>query len=237
MNRFTKIIKAIMVSIAVVCTMGITLQARGQNGNGSHNGHEYVDLGLPSGTLWATCNVGATTPEGFGDYFAWGETRPKNYYDWSTYKWCNSEHDRTINLTKYCNYSSYGYNGFTDNLTTLQPCDDAAAANWGGDWRMPTKEDWWELFNNTTLIWNTKNGVYGMFFIASNGQSLFFPAAGCRYENEIVVVGSRGLYWSSLLDTGFTDSAWNLDFEAEKTGTWWSARQVGLSVRPVCSKH
>ena len=98
----------------------------GNSGGGSGDEHAYVDLGLPSGTLWATCNVGADTPEGYGDYFAWGETQPKDVYNWSNYQYCNGSHDQ---LTKYCNNSSYGYNGFTDNLTTLQPGDDAATAN------------------------------------------------------------------------------------------------------------
>ena len=101
------------------------------NTTGIANGHEYVDLGLPSGTLWATCNVGASKPEDYGGYFAWGETNPKNVYDWTTYKLCRGT-DRT--LTKYCNDSYYGYNGFTDNLNTLQSNDDAATANWGIGW-------------------------------------------------------------------------------------------------------
>ena len=78
------------------------------------DGHEYVDLGLPSGTLWATCNVGADTPEGYGDYFAWGETEPKEVYSWETYKWCNGDE---YSMTKYCTNSQYGYNGFTDGST------------------------------------------------------------------------------------------------------------------------
>ena len=109
--------------------------------------HDYVDLGLPSGTLWATCNVGADSPEDYGDYFAWGETQPKDTYDWSTYQYCNGSYNT---LTKYSveffdswyeQYTNYGYNGFIDNLTTLLPEDDAATANWGADWRMPTKKD------------------------------------------------------------------------------------------------
>ena len=101
--------------------------------------YEYVDLGLPSGLLWATCNVGANAPEGFGDYFAWGETASKDNYDWSTYQHCNGSGST---LTKYCNDSSSGYNGFTDILTTLLPEDDAATAIWGDAWRMPTAEEW-----------------------------------------------------------------------------------------------
>ena len=104
-------------------------------GNVPSENHEYVDLGLPSGTLWATMNVGANSPEDYGDYFAWGETAPKSVYDWSTYKWCRG----LVNtITKYCN--SGGYNGFVDNKTELDPEDDAATANWGAEWRMPSFE-------------------------------------------------------------------------------------------------
>ena len=111
----------------------------GNGGGGTYNGHEYVDLGLPSGTLWATCNVGAETPEGYGDYFAWGETELKTTYNLSTYKYTNGSYDQ---LTKYCSNSSYGYNGFTDTLTVLLPEDDAATANWGDGWCMPTADQW-----------------------------------------------------------------------------------------------
>ena len=142
-----------MVSIAVVCTMGITLQARGQNGNGSHNGHEYVDLGLPSGALWATCNVGADAPEDYGNYYAWGETTTKSTYSWNNYKYCNGS---CVSLTKYCNNSKLGNNGFADDLIIIQIGDDAASFNWGGDWRMPTKEEWRELFNYTNSMWVKK---------------------------------------------------------------------------------
>ena len=107
----------------------------------TENGHEYVDLGLPSRIKWATCNVGATTPEEYGDYFAWGETEPKDNYDWSTYKWCN---ESNATMTKYCTDSSYGT---VDNKTVLELEDDAAYVNWGGNWRMPTKAELDELTN------------------------------------------------------------------------------------------
>ena len=152
--------------------LSFTTEAGGSGGD-----HGYVDLGLPSGLLWATCNVGAETAEEYGDYFAWGETQPKDYYYWSTYQYCNGS---SSTLTKYCNNSSNGYNGYTDNLTTLLPEDDAATANWGSDWRMPTNEEWQELYNNTTVTWTTRNGVDGRLFTASNGNSLFLPAAGFR---------------------------------------------------------
>ena len=193
--------------------------------------HEYVDLGLPSGTLWATCNVGASTPEGNGDYFAWGETQPKTIYSSSTYKY-----SKGLKLTKYCYKSKDGYNGFTDNLTTLEASDDAATANWGSDWCTPTKEQWEELRQNTTNKWTTQNGVKGMLFIARNGNSLFLPAAGGRSDDDFRKVGICGYYLSSSLHTDGPDCAWIFHFDS----TGWSGevsiyRNLGQSVRPVRS--
>ena len=189
--------------------------------------HEYVDLGLPSGLLWATCNVGANAPEEYGDYFSWGETEPKHTYSWSTYKYCNGS-DRQ--LTKYCSKSDYGYNGFTDNLNVLQSGDDAATANWGNGWRMPTKEEWQELLDNTTSIWTTQNGVKGRLFTAPNGNNLFLPAAGHRLGS----VGEIGYYWSALY-TGNPDRAWYLDFGSGRCRMGCDLRYDGSSVRPVRS--
>ncbi|MCR5658781.1 MAG: DUF1566 domain-containing protein [Bacteroidales bacterium] len=195
--------------------------------------HAYVDLGLPSGLLWATCNVGAETPEEYGDYFAWGETVPKDYYDWSTYQYCNGDY---YTLTKYCNDSYYGNNGFTDNLATLLPEDDAATANWGNGWRMPTEEDWQELLDNTTNTCTTQNGVSGILFTASNGNSLFLPAAGYRYYSDLYNAGSSGDYWSSSLSTDYPSDAW--DFEFDSGGyvvLYYYNRYFGFTVRPVRS--
>lgn len=154
--------------------------------------------------MWATCNVGADTPEGYGEYFAWGETQPKSTYNWNTYRYCNGALDQ---LTKYCRYSSYGYHGFTDNLTTLLPEDDAATANWGSGWCMPTKAQWEELLQNTTNVWATQNGVNGRLFTASNGHSLFLPAAGNRWDGDLNNVGNNGNYWSSSLNTSICPSS------------------------------
>jgi uncharacterized protein (TIGR02145 family) len=197
-----------------------------------HSFHEYVDLGLPSGLLWATCNVGASTPEEYGHYFAWGETTPKINYSWSTYQYCNGSYNT---MTKYCNNSSYGYNGFTDNLTTLLPEDDAATVNWGGGWRMPTKEEWQELYNNTTVTWMTQNGVNGRLFTASNGNSLFLPAAGYRGSSNLTGAGSYGDYWSSSLLTGYPGNAWELYFNLDDYDMGNGSRGYGQSVRPVRS--
>ena len=193
-------------------------------------GHEYVDLGLS--VKWATCNVGATTPEDYGDYFAWGETKPKEIYDWSTYKYCV---DNWYNLTKYCNNSSYGNNGFTDNKTVLDPEDDAATANWGGAWRMPTKAEQDELRNNCTWTRTTQNGVDGYEVIGPNGNSIFLPAAGCVVGASLYNAGSYGYYWSSSLDTSWSYNAYIMDISSDYVGVGWaSPRYYGKSVRPVC---
>ena len=196
----------------------------------TYHEHEYVDLGLPSGLLWATCNVGADTPEGYGDYFAWGETQPKDYYDWSTYQYCMGSYNT---MTKYCNNSSYGYNGFTDNLTTLLPEDDAATANWGDGWRMPTQEEFQELLDNTIHTWTTQNGVNGRLFTSANGNSLFLPAAGCRWGSGLYDVGSYGDYWSSSLYTGLPGDAWGFYFDSGYYFVDYYYRYYGQSVRPV----
>jgi hypothetical protein len=198
----------------------------------SGSDHEYVDLGLPSGLLWATCNVGASEPEEYGEYFAWGETEPKNSYSWSTYLYCNG----SVNtLTKYCNNASYGYNGFTDNLTTLVPSDDAATANWGEEWRTPTVDEWRELFNHTTHVTTTQNGVRGELFTASNNNSLFLPSGGYRYESGTYNVGAYGDYWSSSLYTDHPNGAWYYYFPLGNPNLEDYYRLYGRSVRPVRS--
>ena len=197
---------------------------------------DWVDLGLPSGILWATRNVGANSPTDYGDYFAWGETSPKSIYNWSTYRYCNGT---SGTLTKYCNVLGWGYNYFTDNLTTLQAGDDAATANWGGGARTPTYAECRELISNTIHEWTSRNGVYGMRFTARNGRSIFLPAAGLRWDGSLGDAGVYGCYWSSSLYTGGPLSAWYLDFdEGDDVGTnTYLDRSVGFSVRPVRSAH
>ena len=191
------------------------------------NGYEYVDLGLSSGLLWATCNVGADSPEEYGDYFAWGETQPKSTYNWETYKWCEGSY---YTQTKYCTDSDYGT---VDNKTILELSDDAANANWGGDWRMPTKEDQDELRTECTWNWTTKNGVNGYTVTGPNGNSIFLPAAGGRIDSDLYDAGSYGYYWSSSLSTYGSGYAYYLYFNSSYVDWNFDDRYYGLSVRPV----
>ena len=188
--------------------------------------HEYVDLGLS--VKWATMNIGASSPEDYGDYFAWGETTAKSTYNWSTYKWCNGSYDTQ---TKYCTSSSYGT---VDNKTVLELEDDAANANWGGNWRMPTDAEWTELRTNCTWTWTTQNGVYGRKVTASNGNSIFLPAAGYRYDSSLSRAGSNGDYWSSSLHESGPDYAWRVNFGSGNVSRRSYSRCDGQSVRAVC---
>ena len=179
---------------------------------------EYVDLGLPSGTLWATCNVGANAPESSGSYFAWGETQTKNGYFWDNYQHCNGSENT---LTKYCNNPDLGYNGYVDELIVLESMDDAATVNWGDEWCMPTTEQWEELCSNTTYSIANQNGVDGALFTAPNGNAIFFPYgeywASSLFTNN-PVFAYIGLFTSAFYDTGDV-----------------TLRYLGRNVRPVRS--
>lgn len=179
---------------------------------GELNGHSLVDLGLPSGLKWATCNVGASNPEDSGDYFAWGETKPNDNYTKET-----------------CTYS--------DDQATLPFDVDAATANWGEGWRMPTKDEMDELIHICTGEWIERNGRNGYLFTGPNGNSIFFPAAGVRCENEFNKAGAEGNYWSSSLFVGYPRCAWYLCFNSGKYHMdSFSSRYFGNSIRPVCTK-
>lgn len=204
----------------------------GGNGDNSLNGHEYVDLGLPSGTLWATCNVGADKPEDSGDYFAWGETQSKSVYDWNTYMYSYGQSNQ---ITKYCNRAEYGYNGFTDNLTILLPSDDAATINWGRGFHTCTLEEWKELYENCTYVWTTINGVNGCCFTGNNGNTLFLPASGYCLDGEIYMVGNGGCYWTSLLH-GSPDEAISFFICSNYPETGATLRFIGRTIRPVYSE-
>ncbi|MBR1789090.1 MAG: Ig-like domain-containing protein, partial [Bacteroidaceae bacterium] len=230
--------KKILFILCALLSIGASAQVSG-NGprKASYNGHEYVDLGLPSGTLWATCNIGATTPEDYGDYFAWGETTGYNSgktdFAWSTYKYCNGS---STTMTKYCNQSNYGYNGFTDTLTELEPDDDAAYVNWGANWRMPSYDQIVELVSSyTTTTWTSVNGKYGCKITSkSNGNSIFLPAAGYRYNTSLDDAGSKGHYWSRTLYTSNPRNARKLSFSSSSCYALdYNYRYCGRPVRPV----
>ena len=189
---------------------------------------EAIDLGLPSGLKWANMNVGATSPEDYGGYYAWGETEEKDDYSLSTYKWCNGSLDT---MTKYCTDSGYG---IVDNKTVLDPEDDVAHVKWGGTWRMPTLNEQKELLNNCTLELTTQNGVNGYTVTGPNGNSIFLPAAGYRngtgvYDDR----GSNGYFWSSSLYIYYSNLACHLYFYSGHYDLYGSVRYSGLSVRPV----
>lgn len=193
--------------------------------------HEYVDLGLPSGTLWATCNVGAENPEDYGDYFAWGETKPKDSYFWSNYQHCKGSYET---LTKYCSNVDYCYDGYCDLLSELELDDDAAYVNWGSDWCMPSTTQYGELRLECTFILTTRNGVNGYEVVGPNGNSIFLPAAGRRCGTSLNDAGSVGSYWSSTLD--WREQARHascLSFNSDYVSYYDEWRFYGRSVRPV----
>ena len=199
-----------------------------------YNGHEYVDLGLPSGLKWATCNVGATMPEECGDYYAWGETETKSIYDWSNYIHCNGS---VTTLTKYCTDSKYGT---VDNKDVLESSDDVAHVKWGGNWRMPTKAEIEELSdkNNCEWTWTTQNGVKGYQVTSTkNGNSIFLPVTGYRDGSTLLDAGSKGYYWSNSLYS----STYGAYYLSASDSNYWGIgrpdshlRYYGRPVRAVC---
>lgn len=169
------------------------------------NGHSYVDLGLS--VKWATMNVGASSPEDYGDYFAWGEITPKTTYSSSNYS-------------------------YSDNPTILPLSNDAAHANWGGSWRMPTDAELTELREQCTWTWTTQNGVNGYKVTSKSNNSIFLPAAGYRFGSLLSYAGSGGYYWSSSHNTVY--KAWNVVFSSGNVRREDDDRNGGRSVRPVC---
>ena len=210
--------------------------------------HPVIDLGLPSGTLWAAYNIGSSSPwDENCSYFAWGETEPKDTYSWDNYKYSKDE-----KITKYCTNEKYGYNGFFDNRTKLSDADDAATANWGVDWRMPTSEDFIELCCNCENRWDAdykEHGVPGRVF-KRRFTEIFFPALGwkehqssltfftkCELHSE---AGCYGRYWSSSLDGSWSFSAQRLlfGFISDIADPFHSfLRYYGCPVRAVLRKN
>jgi len=213
--------------------------------SGTTDGHEWINLGLPSGTLWATCNVGATKPEEYGDYFAWGETTGyksgKTRFYWDTYKWqtyFHSNWDFELNLGKYCTDINYGT---IDDKTELEPSDDAATVNWSEAWQTPSIDQVIELIDNTTATWTAEKGINGLKITSkSNRQSIFLPAGGYRFFDSFYSQNEMGYFWTRSLYTNEVTYAYRLNFSSNgihtDSGYWQGWRCHGNSVRPVRKK-
>ncbi len=236
------------LTIADITTLiGIKLKEESQI---RHNGHYAVDLGLPSGTLWATCNVGAHSPEETGCYYAWGETtgscEGKDCFSWEYYKYNHYDDNVTESvfgecLTKYCPNSDFGYNGYSDNLKILEAEDDAATVNWGGQWHTPTYDEFNELRNKnyTTLTLTTINDVKGVLVTSLiegyTDKSIFFPMTGMYDWRTIDDYGNYAEYWIS--EVYRENTARKAHFtDAGKAGIGSRERDTGLTIRPVVSK-
>ncbi len=197
-----------------------TNQPEGGNNNpevagNTINGHEYVDLGLPSGLKWATCNIGATNPEDFGNYYAWGETSTKNEY-----------------LENNCTTAGVDLSEISGDAQ-----HDAARAKWGSTWRLPTAEEFEELTNMCTWTWVTQNNVNGMKVTGQNGKSIFIPATGYRFGSSLNYVGEYGYFWSSTTYTNNNNidkyNAYYLGFLSGGHSVSWGNRSYGYTIRPV----
>jgi hypothetical protein len=214
---------------------------------------ELVDLGLS--VKWSSMNLGAECPEGYGDYFMWGEITPANDRDcsWSTYKYANGAEDM---LTKYVpkpdwstigilrrvgayipESQTYGDNGFNDNKIVLDPQDDAAHVALGGKFRMPTLKEWQELQKNCTWTWTQFNGVNGYICTSKvegfTNKSIFLPAAGLRVDSVFLNQGLLGYYWSASLNEYNPSNSWGCEFKESDQGWLIGNRCFGLSIRPV----
>lgn len=241
--------------LAVVSTMFVACEKE-DDGN---EPKQVVDLGLPSGILWATCNVGATNPWKSGDYFAWGETTTNSKNNWKTYSFCKGT-DKS--LTKYCSDAEFGNDGFCDTLNTLEVCDDAASANWGNDWTTPTAENFQELYNECYWVWTnnySNKGVYGYIIYKAKEKSdrgaivyssdgmpsesyslndahIFLPAVGYREDMEIFGAEDDGVgfYWTVSLNADYPSDALSCCFSGNNVNVKNSGgRRSGMSVRPV----
>ena len=190
-----------------------------------------IDLGLS--VLWADRNIGADSPTAYGDYFAWGETKPKDSYTWDSYKYCNDGDYHK--LTKYCAKNNYGN---VDNKEILDPEDDAAVQNLGNGWRMPTIEEYKEFLDNCDWKWTEKDGVNGCEFTSKkNGNKIFFPAAGLMKGSSLSYAGSSGFYWSSSLYSDYPYHAQCLYFNSvDANPDDWRHRYLGFPIRAVRSK-
>ena len=183
------------------------------------NNHPHaIDLKLPSGTKWACCNVGATSPESVGRYYAWGETTPKESYTWKNYVHCNGSENSCKNIGMNISGTSY----------------DAAKVEWGEKWCIPTKEQYEELLNNCSFEWLNSNDKTGILFIGSNGRRVFLPAEGYRWKNSLYYKGKHGFYGSASRASGFSSYAYELVFDSHGYSTQIPYyRFCGISIRAI----
>ena len=212
------------------CMFFVLTLTTGVNAQDGISTDQKVDLGLS--VCWAGWNVGASSPEEYGDYYAWGETTTKDVYSWRTYKWCEG---RVGTLTKYC---SERENGVVDSKTVLDPADDVAAVQWGGGWRLPTELEFYELINHCTWTWTTYNSVKGYKVTGPNGNSIFMPAAGWPGETGPSDCGSYGYYWSGTLNGIDSNNVFFLTLSRRDciVSAYGDYRCTGHTVRPVCNK-
>ena len=191
----------------------------------NNNDFKFIDLGLPSGTLWATANVGASKPSDYGLYFQWGDV--KGY----TAEQVGKDKQFSCDDYKFGDYPNFTKYANADEALNLE--DDAAHVHMGGDWHIPTPEQVEELINNTTSHWITQDGVNGRLFTSKNGKSIFIPAAGYASDGSFGCSGSNGYVWSSALDTDCVDYGWNLSFNSDDVYLFDYDRYCGFSVRGV----
>jgi len=236
LNVTKKRVMLILGSVSFVLLMWVGISMICGENRGEENGHLWVDLGLPSGIKWATCNVGAEVPADYGNYYAWGEVIPKAEYRKATYKYGDPNRIRH-NLTKYCTHACYGANDFSDKSITLVPEDDAAHINWGGNWRIPTATEWDELINYCTWTWTTRYGVSGYQVTSKvTNSSIFLPAAGARDDEEFDphIFDGSGAYGSSSLYENYPYCVWGIRFFPGWVDWNKDDRYYGRSIRPVC---
>lgn len=235
----TGVVKAVSIGQAVITAfcMGKTASSTVDVVDKEHV-YESVDLGLS--VNWATCNIGAIAPEGYGDYYAWGETETKDSCIWSNYKYS----DGPDKMTKYSTKAYYSFNGDPDGKTTLEPADDVAHVKLGDGWRMPTREEFMELRDSCTWTWTTLNGVKGARVSGRKpgyeGNSIFLPAAGHNFMSGLKGAEEFGWYWSSALFMDYPPNACLFDFRYDHMNRWVQSsitdyyRSDGIPVRPVC---
>ena len=242
--------KSIIVLAAIAATfVACQKEEFPSSGTGTENGHSYVDLGLTSGTLWATTNVGADNPQDFGNFYAWGETETKDIYDWNSYKFSNDDdenyHPANLYINKYTfadkESKSIWYNSknvfIGDSLLELEPVDDVAVMKWGGKWRMPTRDQMTELREECNWKWEKYNGSEGYIVKGKNGNAIFLPAAGFKGTGDWLN-GEFGYYWTRSLDYGKTGKSYCASgiYFTEKESLYrgfFHYRKFGQSVRPV----